>query len=100
MYQLGGQPVVVKDGTARLENGVLAGSILHLNEGIRNVKNVLGISLEDAIDMATINPARNLKMENEIGSIKEGKKADFAIIDKDVNVYKTIRDGEVVYSKE
>ena len=100
MYQLGGQPVVVRDGTARLENGVLAGSILHLNEGIRNVKNVLGISLEDAIDMATINPARNLKMEKEIGSIKEGKKADFAIIDKDVNVYKTIRDGEVVYSKE
>ena len=50
--------------------------------------------------MATINPARNLKMENEIGSIKEGKKADFAIIDEDVNVYKTIRDGEVVYSKE
>ncbi len=100
MYQLGGQPVVVKDGTARLENGTLAGSILHLNEGIRNVKNVLGISLEEAIDMATINPARNLKMENEIGSIKVGKKADFAIIDKDINVYKTIRDGEVIYSKE
>lgn len=100
MYQLGGQPVVVKDETARLENGVLAGSILHLNDGIRNVKNVLGISLEDAIDMATINPAKNLKMENEIGSIKVGKKADFAIIDKDINVYKTIRDGEVVYSKE
>ena len=100
MYQLGGQPVVVKNGTARLENGVLAGSILHLNEGVRNVKNVLGISLEEAIDMATINPARNLKMENEIGSIKVGKKADFAIIDKDVNVYKTIRDGRLVYSKE
>lgn len=100
MYQLGGQPVVVKDGTARLENGTLAGSILHLNEGIRNVKDVLGISLEEAIDMATINPAKNLKMEQEIGSIKVGKKADFAIIDKDINVYKTIRDGEVIYSKE
>lgn len=100
MYQLGGQPVVVKDGTARLENGTLAGSILHLNEGIRNVKRVLGIPLEEAIDMATINPARNMGLDKEIGSIEVGKKADFAIIDIDVNVYKTIRDGKEIYSKE
>lgn len=99
MYQLGGNPVVVKEGTARLENGTLAGSILHLNEGVRNVKNVLGISLEEAIDMATINPAENMGLDKEIGSIQVGKRADFAIIDADVNVYQTIRDGEVIYSR-
>lgn len=99
MYQLGGNPVVVKDGTARLENGTLAGSILHLNDGVRNIKNVLNISLEDAIDMASINPAKNMELDHEIGSIKVGKRADFAIIDDEVTVYKTIRDGEVIYSK-
>ena len=99
MYQLGGNPVVVKEGTARLENGTLAGSILHLNEGVRNVKNVLGLTLEDAIDLATINPARNMGLDKEIGSIKVGKRADFAIIDSNVNVYKTIRDGKIIYSK-
>ena len=99
MYQLGGNPVVVKDGTARLENGTLAGSILHLNDGVRNIKNVLNISLEDAIDMASINPAKNMELDHEIGSIKVGKRADFAIIDDEVRVYKTIRDGIVIYSK-
>jgi len=99
MYQLGGNPVVVREGTARLENGTLAGSILHLNEGVRNVKNVLGLTLEDAIDLATINPARNMGLDKEIGSIKVGKRADFAIIDSNVNVYKTIRDGKIIYSK-
>lgn len=99
MYQLGGNPVVVKDGTARLENGALAGSILHLNDGVKNIKDVLGISLEEAIDMASINPARNMHLDHEIGSIKEGKRADFAIIDKDVRVYKTIRDGKVIFAR-
>ena len=99
MYQLGGNPVVVKDGTARLENGTLAGSILHLNDGVKNIKDVLGISLEEAIDMASINPARNMHLDHEIGSIKEGKRADFAIIDKDVRVYETIRDGKVIYTR-
>ncbi len=99
MYQLGGNPVVVKDGTARLENGTLAGSILHLNDGVKNIKDVLGISLEEAIDMASINPARNMHLDHEIGSIKEGKRADFAIIDKDVRVYKTIRDGKVIFAR-
>ena len=99
MYQLGGNPVVVKDGTARLENGTLAGSILHLNDGVKNIKDVLGISLEEAIDMASINPARNMHLDHEIGSIREGKRADFAIIDKEVRVYKTIRDGKVIYTR-
>lgn len=99
LYELGGNPVYVKDGTARLKDGTLAGSILHLNEGVRNVRNVLSISLPDAIDMATINPARNMGLEKEIGSIEIGKKADFAIIDNDVNVYETIRDGYSIYRR-
>ena len=97
-YQLGGQDVFVKNNEARLESGALAGSVLKMDDAIRNIKNVLGVSLEEAIDFATINPARNVYIDDRKGSIKVGKDADFAVIDEDINVYKTIRGGKVIYS--
>ena len=99
-YQLGGQDVYVKDGAARLESGNLAGSVLKMNDAIRKHQNTLNISLEEAIDFATINPARNLSIDNKKGSIKVGKDADFVIIDKDLNVYETIRAGKTVYKRQ
>lgn len=98
-YQLGGQDVIVENGTARLKDGTLAGSILHMNDAIRNLKNVCKLTLEEAIDKATINPAKNLKIENKKGSIALGKDADFVIIDKDLNVYATYVNGKEVYRK-
>ena len=98
-YSLGGQPVFVKENSARLENGTLAGSILKLNEGVRNFMNTVGISFTEAVDCATINPARNLGIDDRKGSIMLGKDADLAVVDKDFNVYMTICRGKVVYSK-
>lgn len=99
IYSLGGQEVIVKNGTARLKNNTLAGSILHLNDAIRNYKNVCNISLEEAIDAATINPAKNLRIDNNKGSINIEKDADFVIIDKDFNIYRTYINGKEVYRK-
>lgn len=99
-YQLGGNPVIVKEGTARLFDGTLAGSILKMNVAIRNAVKVFNIPLTDAIDMATINPATNLGFDKCIGSIKVGKKADFAVIDSNVDVYQTISSGRTIYKKE
>ena len=98
-YQLGGQPVFVKNGEARLADGTLAGSTLFMNVGLRNIQNVLGLSMEDTIDIATKNPALNLGIYDTKGSIKEGKDADFAVIDKDYNVYMTVSEGHVIYKK-
>ncbi len=98
-YSLGGQPVFVKENSARLENGTLAGSILKLNEGVRNFMNTVGVSFTEAVDCATINPARNLGIDDRKGSIMLGKDADLAVVDKDFNVYMTICRGKVVYSK-
>lgn len=98
-YKLGGQDVKVENGTARLKDGTLAGSILHMNDAIRNIKEVCNISLAEAIDMATINPAKNLKIDDKKGSIALGKDADFVIIDKDINVYATFVGGKEVYRK-
>ena len=98
-YTLGGQPVFVKNGAARLADGTLAGSILQMNVALKNMQSVLNTSLEDTIDFATKNPAKNLGIFDKKGSIKEGKDADFAIIDKDFNVYMAVSEGHIIYKK-
>lgn len=98
-YQLGGQKVIVKGNEARLEDGTLAGSTLKMNDAIRNFMKATGIPFTEAIDCATINPAKCLHIEDKKGSIEVGKDADFVVIDKDFNVYMTICRGEVVYSR-
>ncbi len=95
--ELGGQKVIVKNGEARLENGALAGSVLKMNNAIKNMVTKAGVDLTDAVDYATINPATNLGIANEYGSIEVGKNASFAIIDKEFNIIMTIRQGQIVY---
>lgn len=98
-YRLGDNKVLAKDGFATLLDGTLAGSTLKMNDAVKNLKDVLGISLEDAIDTATINPARNLKADRHKGSIAVGKDADFTVIDNNLNVYATVVGGEIRYTK-
>ena len=97
--ELGGQTVIVKNGEARLENGTLAGSVLLMNVAVKNVVEKVGVPFIDAIDMATINPARNLGVDKEMGSIALGKKANLTVLDKDFSVVMTIREGNVVYKR-
>jgi len=100
IYALGGQKVIVKDNAARLSDGTLAGSILTMNKAIKNIRDVLSLSFTDAIDLATINPARNIHEDKHLGSIKAGKNASFAIVDKDFDVKATIVNGEILFKKE
>jgi N-acetylglucosamine-6-phosphate deacetylase len=95
--ELGGQKVIVKGGEARLENGALAGSVLKMNDAVKNLVKHCGVKLEDAINFATINPATHLGVSDKIGSIKEGKIADFVVLDEDFSVTTTVVDGKVVY---
>ncbi len=99
IYKLGGQDVFVKGKEARLADGTLAGSTLKMNDAVRNIIAVLDLPLTKAVDLATINPAKVLKIDNQKGSINVGKDADFAVIDKDLNVYMTVVNGNVVYNK-
>ncbi len=95
--ELGGQKVYVNKGEARLADGTLAGSVLRMNRAIENVVTKVGVPFTKAVDFATKNPAKLLGIDQETGSIKVGKKADFAVLDKDYNVVCTVRDGEIVY---
>ena len=95
--ELGGQKVIVKNGEARLLNGALAGSVLRINKAIENLVKLCGVEFTDAIDFASINPAKNLGVDDKYGSIEVGKCADFVVLLDDFTVNQTIRDGEVIF---
>ena len=95
--ELGGQKVFVKDGEARLADGTLAGSVLKMNKAVQNLVEKVGVPFTQAVDCATINPAKNLGMDKETGSIKVGKRADFTVLNEHYDVIMTVRDGEVIY---
>ena len=95
--ELGGQVVIVKNGEARLKDGTLAGSVLKMNDAIKNVVTKCGIAFTDAIDFATINPAMNLGIDDKLGSVKVGKNASVTVLNADFTVAMTVRDGNVIY---
>ncbi len=94
-YALGDRRVVVDQTSARLENGTLAGSILTLDRGIRNLVEWRACSLETALLMATATPARLLGLDY-MGRIAAGCVGDLVVLDQDLNVTQTIIGGQVV----
>lgn len=99
VWELGGQKVIVKNGSARLEDNTLAGSILTLDNAVKNMKNNIEASLCEVISMVTVNPAKDINIYDRKGSIEKGKDADIVIFDKDINISMTIVDGNIVYEK-
>ncbi len=97
LSELGGQTVIVKNGEARLENGALAGSILKMNDAVKNLVLSCDVAFTDAIDFATVNPAKNLGVDSEMGTIEVGKKANLCVLTEEFSVALTVRDGNVIY---
>ena len=95
--ELGGQTVYVKNGEARLEDGTLAGSVLRMNRAVENMVTKVGVPLTQAVDYATINPAKTLGIDKITGSIAVGKRADFTVINDKFDVLMTVRDGKIIY---
>lgn len=98
-YDLGGQQVHVKDNKAALSDGTLAGSVLSIPEAIKNIMKYTGCALEDAIQMASYNPASKLKLSYRKGSIDVGKDADLVVLGANLRVKLTMCGGRVVFEK-
>jgi len=94
-YFLSGQKVIVKNNTARLIEGNLAGSLITMLDGVKNFVKI-GIDLECALQFATYNPAKILNLEDKIGAIKEGNYADILLLDNKLNIKKVILKGQVI----
>jgi len=99
-YDLGGQEVAVKDGKAVLEDGTLAGSILKLGQAVKNIISYTDCSLDEAIEMASVNPAKQLNIYDRKGSLTVGKDADIVILDENMEVYMTFCRGAIAFKKE
>lgn len=97
--ELGGQKVLVKNKEARLEDGTLAGSILTMNEAVKNFMNNTHAPLEEVVGMVTINPAKELKIYDKVGSLEQGKIADITIFDKDLDIKQTFVEGKSAFVK-
>jgi len=96
-YDLGGQIVHVQDGIARTSRGSLAGSTLALDAALRNVMRFAGLTIQDALKMATTTPAQALGLSSRKGIIQPGADADLALVDPNFNVRATIINGALVY---
>ncbi len=99
-YDLGGQEVTVKGPEARLADGTLAGSILKMNDALKNVCHFTGYSLQEVVQMATVNPAKQLNVFDKKGSIAVGKDADIVIMDTNFKISTTICRGKIAYRGE
>lgn len=97
-YDLGGQDVFVKDGAARLGAGNLAGSILNLNKAVYNFMKNTNLPINEAINLASLNPAKSINMHNTKGSLEIDKDADIALFDEEMNCYMSISKGEIIFN--
>lgn len=94
-YELGGQQVQVTKERAALADGTLAGSILNMNEGVRRMLELDGVTLRDVMMMASVNPAKQIGVFDRKGSIAVGKDADLLLVDGEINIHMTLCMGVV-----
>ena len=96
--RLGEFEVVVKDGTARLKDtGNLAGSILELKQGVKNVVDWGLVSPAEALRMASLTPAQSVGIDSVCGRIAPGYEADFIVVSDQLELEATYLDGELRY---
>lgn len=94
-YMLGEFPVKVEAGTARLKDGgSLAGSILKLKDAVKNVCDWDIASIFEAIQMASLVPAKSVGVDDVCGKLAVGYEADFVLFDFDLNLLRTYINGE------
>jgi len=97
VYELGELPVIVKDKTARIENGSLAGSVLQLKDAIKNAVDWNIATPVEAVNMASLIAAKSVGIDDVCGKIAPGYDADFIVLDSQLELMATFVDGEKKY---
>jgi N-acetylglucosamine-6-phosphate deacetylase len=93
-----GDRTVIKEGErAYILGGTLVGSVASMNHCVANMVNTVGCSFSEAVQMATLNPARVIGIQNRKGSLEAGKEADLVVTDEDLRIYRTFVKGREVY---
>lgn len=90
-----GNKVLYKDGKCISPDGTLGGSALTMIEGVKNLVEHVGLTLVEALLMASTYPAKAINVDNEYGYIKKGYFADIVIMDKNLNITNMIVKGKL-----
>ena len=93
-FELQERVVHRESGKLLLDDGTLAGSNLTMDEAVRYCVERLGVTLEDALRMASLNPASFLRRDHELGRIKPGYLASLVHLDNDLHVHNTWIEGK------
>ncbi len=94
----GGQEVIVEDGVAKLmDRSAFAGSVATADRLVSTMVKTAGCGISDAVRMLTANPAGVMGVLDRKGTIAPGKDADVVIFDEDINVRRTIINGNIIY---
>ncbi len=93
-YSLGGQAVTVTGNLATLHDGTIAGSATNLMDCVRVLVKDMKIPLESAIKCAAVNPAKEIGIFDQYGSISPGKKANIVLLNKDLSLRMVILNGK------
>jgi N-acetylglucosamine-6-phosphate deacetylase len=93
-----GTKVIIEDGVAKMpDRNSFAGSISTTNKLVRNMIELANVNIEDAVKMASLTPARIMKVDNKKGIIAKGYDADIVLFNENIEVSKTIIGGKIVF---
>jgi len=90
-----GGTIVKEGGAVRLPDGTLAGSGIFMIEAVKNIHHLAGVPLGEALQMASLTPARSLGLA-DTGELSPGKKAHIAVFSPTLEVQYVVRDGRVI----
>lgn len=100
VFQFGGQTARVIDGVARLADGTITGSVLTMDQALRNIVRLIGVPLDDAVRMLTYNPACSSGVAARKGALQPGFDADLLIFNTDLQLQATVCRGHVAYATD
>jgi N-acetylglucosamine-6-phosphate deacetylase len=92
--------IIELGGVARNQDGTIAGSLLTMDQAVRNLMAATGITLPEAVACATWAPARAIGLDDEIGSLREGMRADLTVWDRKNRVSHVFVGGALAYSND
>jgi len=97
-FDFAGQPAKVIRGAARLTDGTITGSVLTMDQALRNVLQMTEVSLQQAVGMLTLNPAYAAQVSDRKGRLQTGYDADVLIFDQSLALQATICRGVVAFA--
>lgn len=100
IFEFAGQTAQVRHGAAYLTDGTLAGSVLTMQQALRNILDITHLSLSEAVGMLTLNPARTAQITARKGRLQVGYDADLLLFDTNLRLQATLCQGQLAYANE